>query len=322
MYAPRGMDGQQGLRVLHLTTSEETFFEQQIATLEKRGVTCDVAVVPGQEQIDGDLGARRGLAEYVRFLPRVRSKLAHDQYDLVHANYGLTAPYAVLLSRLPVVLTLWGSDVIGLDGLVTKAFAWRCDAVTVRSREMRELLGISAAHIVPSGVDLERFRPLDTTAARENVGWTEDGYHVLFPYSPGYERKRYPLAESVVDRASERVERNVTLHTVSGVAHEEMVHYVNAADALLLTSRHEGSPNTVKEALACNVPVVSTDVGDVRERLAGVSPSAVCSTPAELVAGLVDVLRSGHRSNGREAVEPLSWDNIGAKLVRIYEDIV
>lgn len=310
-----------GLRVLHLVTAREIFFDQQIETLEKKGVDCTVCVVPGAEQIDGDMGSRRGVKEYLQFWPRVRRELRRGEYDLIHANYGLTAPYAVTQFRLPVVLTLWGSDVVGFDGLVTKACAWRADAVTVRSQEMRELLGYGNAYIIPSGVDLDRFRPIDRDEARKRVGWDQEGTHVLFPYSPDYERKNYPLAQRVVERVELELDEEITLQTISGVSHAEVVYYINAADAMLLTSEHEGSPNTVKEALACNVPVVSTDVGDVRERLDGVEPSGVGDTREQLVEVLCTVLRSGKRSNGREVVCEVSWDQIGDQIINIYQTV-
>jgi glycosyltransferase involved in cell wall biosynthesis len=309
------------LRVLHLTTSEEIFFIQQIETLEERGVDCTVLVVPGAEQIDGYIGSERGIKEYIQFVSKVRRELRRGDYDIIHANYGLTAPYAVTQFRLPVVLTLWGSDVVGFDGLVTKACAWRADAVTVRSEEMRELLGREDAHIVPSGVDLERFRPIDRLEARERVGWELDGKHVLFPYSPDYERKNYPMARKVIDRLEAKLGETVQLQTISGVPHEEVPYFMNAADVLLLTSRHEGSPNTVKEAMACNVPVVSTDVGDVRERLDGVSNSYVASTKNELVQSLSTAVKTARRSNGREAVRSVSWDRIGDQVLDIYRRV-
>jgi glycosyltransferase involved in cell wall biosynthesis len=310
-----------GLSVLHLATAHEVFSEQQVSTLEAKGVDCDALAVPGEDQVDGDMGERRGVTEYLRFLPMVYREIRRGDYDVVHANYGLTAPYAVTQSRLPVVLTLWGSDVVGFDGIVTRACAWRADAITVRSEEMRELLGRDA-HIVPSGVDIERFRPIDRMEARERVGWDVDGRQVLFPYSPAYERKRYPLAERVVELVAKRLGEDVVLQTISGVPHEEVPYYVNAADALLLTSRHEGSPNTVKEAMACNVPVVSTNVGDVRERLDDVTPSAVCTDEDELVEGLLAVLEAAGRSNGREAVREVSWDRIGDRIVDIYHEVL
>jgi glycosyltransferase involved in cell wall biosynthesis len=267
------------------------------------------------------MGEGRGVREYLHFLPMVRRELRQGEYDLIHANYGLTAPYAVTQFELPVLLTLWGSDVVGFDGLVTKACAWRVDAITVRSEEMRELLGRDA-YIVPSGIDMERFRPIDRTTARERVEWDADGTYVLFPYSPDYERKNYPLARRVVDRAAERLGRDVSLRTISGVSHENVPYYVNAADAVILTSSHEGSPNTVKEAMACNVPVVSTDVGDVRERMADVSVGGVGTTEEDLIDLLVETLRTDGRSNGREAVSKVTWDRIGDRLIAIYRGLL
>ncbi len=308
--------------MLHLTTSREAFFDQQITELEKRGVTCAVCVVPGSTHVDGGMPAKRGMREYARYFSKVRQALGRDDYDLIHANYGLTAPFAITQFRYPVVLTLWGSDVVGFDGLVTKACAWRADAVTVRSEEMRRLLGNDNAYLLPSGVDLELFRPLDRTRARQRVGWADDAKYVLFPYSQEYERKNYPLAERIVNDVAERLDTPVRLQTISGAPHENVPFYMNAADCLLLTSRREGSPNTVKEAMACDVPVVSTEVGDVKTRLHGVDPGGVGTSEAELSGLLFDVLEEPRRSNGREAVRDVSWDRIGERLMTIYQHVL
>lgn len=308
--------------VLQLATAREVFFDQQVDALERSGIECTVCTVPGGEQIDGDMPDRRSGVQYIRYVRAVQQVLDHGAFDLIHANYGLTAPFATVLGDLPVVLTLWGSDVVGLEGAVTRMFASRADAVTVRTAEMARLLGDDAAIILPSGVDLQRFRPIDRNTARERVGWDPTSYHVLFPYSRSYRRKNYPLAEAVVDTVRGRVDRPVTLETVSGVAYDRMPYVMNAADVMLLTSVYEGSPNTVKEAMACDVPVVATDVGDVRVRLAGVSPGGVGADVAELSYLVVEAIRSGERSNGRVAVRPLSWEATAARIIDIYEQVL
>lgn len=187
---------------------------------------------------------------------------------------------------------------------------------------MRELLGRQDSIIVPSGIDLDLFHPITRSEAREHIGWDVDGANVLFPYSPYYKRKNHPLAINVVNEVELILGENVNLRSIERIPHDEMPYYINAADAVLLTSKYEGSPNAVKEALACNVPVVSTDVGDVKKRLEAVSPGGVGNNQKELVKILVNVLESGNRSKGRETVRNLSWDQIGTRIIEIYRSVL
>ncbi|WP_255171685.1 glycosyltransferase [Natrononativus amylolyticus] len=301
------------MHVLTLTTNADApFMTQQMAALERRGVTFSTLSVAGE--VDADTS--RTASDYLRFFPDVLRE-ARNGYDLIHAHYGLTAPMALAQVRTPVVLSLWGSDVHGPVERVSRVCAPLCDEVVVMSEEMRRLLGHDC-EVIPDGVDLERFSPQPQSQAREAVGWTDDDYHVLFPYAPGREVKNYPRARRVVDVADGLLEKPVTLQTISGVDHGTVADYMNAADALLLTSHTEGSPNSVKEALACNLPVVATDVGDVRERLAGVEPSTVGRTDEELVDGLVNVLEMGRRSNGREAAREVSIDATADAMLEVY----
>ena len=122
--------------------------------------------------------------------------------------------------------------------------------------------------------------------------------------------------------ARERLDEPVELQFVSGVPHDRMPTYMNAADALLLTSDREGSPNSVKEAMACNLPVVSTDVGDVAQRLAGVCHSFVGRDETELVDFLVSVLDADVESNGREVIKELSIERMGEQLTAVYRNAI
>ncbi|MDQ2052587.1 glycosyltransferase [Natronolimnohabitans sp. A-GB9] len=306
------------MHVLTLTThADAPFMRRQIAALEERGVSFTLVSIAGE----GADGATRSPIDYLRTVPKVIRE-SRSGPDLVHAQYGLAAPVALAQLRTPVVLSLWGSDVHGPVKPVSQACAPLCDEVVVMSEEMREVLGRDC-RVIPDGVDLEQFQPEPQKQAREKVGWDDvgDAYQVLFPYPPDREVKNYPRARRIVNATDNLLERPVELRTISDVPHDAVADYMNAADALLLTSHSEGSPNSVKEALACNLPVVAVDVGDVRERLAGVDPSHVATDDAELVDGLLDVLRRRERSNGREAAREVSVDRTAAQLLEVYERV-
>ncbi|MGQ3414270.1 glycosyltransferase [Natrinema sp. LN54] len=306
------------MHVLTLTANADApFMNQQMAALEDRGVSFTTVPVAGEVDADTD----RSPADYIRTVPEV-IKEAGNGYDLIHAHYGLTAPMALAQLRKPVVLSLWGSDVHGPIAPVSRASAPFCDEVVVMSEEMREVLGRDCT-VIPDGVDLELFRPEPQEQAKATVGWDDDesAYNVLFPYSPARGVKNYSRAERVVNVVDNLLERPVRLRTVYGVDHDAVADYMNAADALVLTSDSEGSPNSVKEALACNLPVVAVDVGDVRERLAGVDPSHVATSDEDLVRGLIDVLERDERSNGREAASEVSIERTADRMLAVYERV-
>ncbi len=299
------------MRVLMLVTNDDApFFRQQVDALESAGVECTTVAVPDR---DGGRVRRDYLAFYESVLAAVT-----EPYDLVHANYGLTAPAALAQPRRPVVVSLWGSDLLGEYARLSAWCAARASEVIVMSQEMNEQLD-SDAQVIPHGVDLDTFRPLPRGQARDAVGWTRDGVDVLFPYDPDRAVKNFPRAQRVVDRVRERVDRPVRLRVVSGIDHVEMPQYLNAVDALLLTSHTEGSPNAVKEALACNTPVVATDVGDVAEYTDSLPYSGVQSTDAALADRLASIVRDAPVSEGREQVQDLGLDVMRERLLSVYE---
>ncbi|QLH82652.1 glycosyltransferase [Halosimplex pelagicum] len=299
------------VRTLQLVTSRRPFFEQQVEVLERNGVTCTVVPVPG--------GSReRSLAEYARFYARVLRAARGPDIDLVHANYGLTAPAALAQPVRPVVLSLWGSDLLGRYGTVSEQCARFADEVVVMSPEMAGALDRDST-VVPHGIDTDRFAPQPREEAVAAVGWDGDATHVLFPYDTGRTEKNYPRAERVVERAREAVEGPLELHAVSGVPHEEVPTYMNAADAMLLTSDREGSPNAVKEALSCNLPVVATPVGDVPDLLDGVDCSAVADTDAALAEALAEAIAPTTEPNGRERAREFGLERMGEDLLSVYE---
>ncbi|WP_121820246.1 glycosyltransferase family 4 protein [Halostella salina] len=308
------MSNEPTLRTLQLVTTPRPFFEQQIRVLEGNGISCTTVSVPG---VKGE----RTLKEYVRFYGRTIRRAVGSDFDIVQANYGLTAPAAIAQPKRPVVLWFWGTELFGQYSRINKLCAEYADAVIVMSEEMAGRLD-RPTYIIRHGVDTDRFRPLPRDEALAELGWNPDAKHVLFPYDPGRELKNYPRAKAVVDTTAERISSDVELHAVHGVAHERIPVYMNAADALLLTSKTEGSPNSVREALACNLPIISVDVGDVRERTLGVDNCHVCDADDELVASLGDVLESDERSSGRERIDEFSLDRMTRDLLTVYDDVL
>ena len=298
---------------LQLVAVRRPFFEDEIRSLERENVSCTVLPVPGSE-------GRTPLA-YARFQAGIWRQTVGSEYDLVHAHYGLVGPSALAQPRRPVVITLWGSELHTRFRPLIEAATARADAVIVVSERIAEMLD-QPCHVIPHGIDTDLFRPMPTEEAKAEVGWDPDKKHVIFPYDPGRSLKNYPLAESVVETVDDDLDVQVELHAVYGVPHERFPTYLNASDALLLTSDHEGSPNAVKEALACNLPVVGLDVGDVPELLAGVRNCHVCGSETELARRLAEVLDSGERADARERIEELSLERTGQKIRAVYESVL
>ncbi len=318
-----------------------TFIRSQIESLAS--VAVDVAVEVAQ--------VHRSKVEYLRLVRRIRRLILRDHRPkLIHAHYGYTGwcAAAALRSvpascRVPLVVSFLGSDlqfhpaevpwmrswVRRAEVSINRGRAHAFDRVIVKSRSMLDVLPDPAhAHVVPNGVDLDLFRPIDRKEARDRVGLRDTPdlqrpFDVLFAGRPEAPVKNFDLASRVVDSLGGRVR----LHVVTGRPQEEVVNWMSAADVFLLTSRSEGSPNVVKEALACNLPVVSTDVGDVAELLARSDGGTVVTgrTNDTLVAGLAaGVVKWGEagRTSARDRIGDLSLQAVASKLRNIYDDVL
>jgi teichuronic acid biosynthesis glycosyltransferase TuaC len=239
----------------------------------------------------------------------------------------------------PVLVSFCGADLLREgESTVVDHLSWRYNlaasrraaaraaGIIVKSENLRRALPKRAAHtptwILPNGVDLSTFVPCDPRRARERLGWDPARKHVLFPASPDRPEKRFALARSAVDVVNRR-RQDVELHVLDGVPHHEVPLWLNAADVAVLTSRNEGSPNAVKEALACNLAVVSVDVGDVRERIDTIDGCYVAehaSLPA-IATALERALQRPERIDGRSHVEDLSLEFVAARLAEIYSTV-
>jgi len=265
-----------------------------------------------------------------------RLKMAIDEWhpNVVHAQYGsITSLITVAASHAPVVISFCGSDLYGsptiswlrswVGVLFSQISALLASSVICKSEGLKNKLWRSLdVQVIPNGVDLRRFRPIAKEDARMYLNWASDEQVVLFNAGVNPLTKRLYLAEISVKLARQRLP-NLRMEVINNCTPEIVPWLMNASDCLLITSDHEGSPNILKEALACNLPVVSVPCGDVVERLQDVTPSFLVErNPDKIADALVKVLAEGRRSNGREKVEDISQDKIALRIIRLYESLM
>lgn len=302
------------------------YVKREVEALRDLGVDVDLMVVEGWKD----------RLEYFRALPRLRQKLDERRYDVVHAYYGLTGIIARSQRKVPIVVTFCGDDVLGRrhpNGKVTPfskllvkasiAAAGGAAAVIVKTQQMKELFpSKSDVTVIPSGVDFRVFRSLDRVESCRALGLPEEKYKVLFLGDTELPVKNFPLAEKTVEILRERG-TDVDIVTVSNVSEECVALHMNACDALLITSHSEGSPNIAVESMACNLPIVSVDVGDVRELIGGVDGCLVAPRDAaEIAEALLNVLKARRRTNGVRSVAHLDLSRVALKILDVYRSVV
>lgn len=304
-----------------------TFVSRQVDFLRAAGVSVDVFKF-------------RGKANPIRYasawLDVQRHLRRRERYDLIHAQFGQSGLLA-LPKRLPLVVTYRGDDLEGvlsnttgrltpvgrLLPVLSRVVARRADANIVVSAHLGACLhGGAQPHVIPSGLDLERFRLIPQPEARRHLGLPSDRSLVLFVGSPTSTRKRYDLACKAVDIVKRSLPAEIVLGW--GVPHDQMPYFMNACDAMVFTSLQEGSPNVVKEALACNLPVVSVVVGDVPERLRDVAGCEICidDQPETIASALVRVLLPGERTTSRERMLELDEHIITERVIGVYRSVL
>ena len=302
-----------------------SFVKAQMESLRPLGVEWDVLFIDG----------RRSKWNYLSAVGELRRKLKSRSYDLIHAHFGLSGWVARLQGRVPVVVSFMGDDVLGrftrtgcitLYGrflqLTSFVLARLVSSVVVKSSEMRARLRLDRAHVIPNGVDLNLFRPVDRDEARRALGLPLPKRFILFPYNPQELRKRYDLIVAAAELARRDIPELEILH-VRGVPRERMPLYMNAADVLVLASMAEGSPNAIKEAMAVNLPVITVDVGDTADLIGATEGCFLVPRDGEAIAArIVEVCRRGTRTQGREWIARLSMEKVAREIVEVYAGVL
>jgi len=267
----------------------------------------------------------KGINGYLKNIPRLKKFLRNNHYDIFHAHFYLSGLVTWIAGAKPLVVSLMGSEV-NLDLsfrivfiIFRKFFRGR---IIAKSESLKKYSKMKKVEIIPNGVDLGKFKVIDRELARERLGFVPGKKYIIWVSDPERFEKNFKLAEASYGLLEDG-DRNLELKVVKSVDHDLIPYYMNAADVLLLTSLWEGSPNVIKEAMACNCPIVATDVGDVKEVFGNTEGCYITSfNPKDASENLRRALAFGKRTDGREHIRHLDSDVIARRIIDLYEEVL
>ena len=327
------------------------FIEEQIVALQQEGVQIIRYGVTG-----------KGITGYLRELPALRRLIRAERPDIVHAHFGLSGLLANLQRLVPVVTTYHGSDINVPKILRLSKIAMRLSAFNIFVSKRNVSIALSPNRLIasrlqkryallPCGVNLTNDQLLSRSDARAALGIADDAKIILFAGAfsnavkdPILAQEALKEANHIITQSRKEVDLRETLSKLSlnnnfsdsegelelkelkGFSRSQVNQLMCAANCLLLTSRTEGSPQVIKEAMACGCPIVSVDVGDVAERVSGVEGCYIVRTrePKDIAQALLEALAFNGRTNGRERILEMGLSNeqVAKQLLRIYEQLL
>jgi len=302
-----------------------SFVRTQAESLKRAGLGVEVLVLKG----------RNRKLIYPKGVLQLRKLLKWGLFDLVHAHYGFVGMVARTQWKVPVVVTYHGDDLLGtvveegkkalwspLVVAAGKKLAQYVDAAIVQTAEMASKLRKSSVFVIPHEVDFDIFYPTERLEARAMLGLRADKKYLLFAADPEIPVKRFPLAKTVADWLGRR-DSSIELLVVSRESQSRLALYMSACDALVFPSYQEGSPNVVKQAMASNLPIVATDVGDIRQVIGNTKGCYVCNpSVSEFAARITEILSPPRRTEGREAIRHLDSSTVSGRIIEVYEHVL
>lgn len=302
------------------------FILSQAESLRKNGIQLDLFTLN-----------EGGIKGYVKHSLKLRRLLKKEKYDVIHAHYALMGFISSFARRKEkLIVSLMGCDILGSyrsDGnrilyhqvivIAARIFAkffW--DSVILKSSKMiPQLIKNTNYMVIPNGVDLDLFKPEEQQLAKKKLGLNDGIKYIFFPTNPERQEKNFPLALNAFDHLKEKVDLNIELLIEHKLTYDQLVIYYNAIDVCIMTSRSEGSPNVIKECMACNLPIVSTDVGDVKEIISETEGCYISNDSPEVFAdNILKALNFNNRTSGRENIKPLEINLIAKKIISLYKN--
>lgn len=285
------------------------FVAEQFASLKEAGCEAELFLLQGN---------------YFKQWKSLRSKIREFRPDVIHAHYGLTCLVANLATRrVPIVSTYHGSDINAPSVRRFSKIAMRLSEWNIFVSKRNVDIAKPKKHwsLIPCGVSLSEDQLQSRTEARKALGWKVTDKKVLFTSAFDNAVKDPELAKAAVSLLE-----GVELIELKGYLRGEVNRLMCAANCLLMTSKTEGSPQVIKEAMACGCPIVSVDVGDVAERTEGVKGCYVVPSreSKDIAEALKKAIAFDGKTNGREHIlsAGLTNEQVAKRIIEIYEDII
>ena len=261
---------------------------------------------------------KRGYKGYLKCLPKIKDKIRQFQPDVVHAHGGHIGLLCCMQGIKPVIITFHGSDlnIVKNRGMSSLA-SFFCSASIFVSAKLYKQCFFKKKHIfiIPCGVNFDVFYPLEKGMAKTELGMDPSEKYLLFSSSFENHVKNFSLASKALSTIP-----GIAIREIANRTRREVNLLLNGAELLLMTSFSEGSPQIIKEAMACNCPIVSTDVGDVRHVLGNTPGCYIASfDPKDVARGIEMALSFGKRTRGREKIRYLDNRLIVQKIVNVYK---
>ncbi len=316
------------MKVLHITCNYPTaaypvfgiFVKEQVESLRKEGVDCDVFFSNGKEN--------GGMKEHRASIKKVRKLLNDKSYDVIHCHHSISGLILFLAGgtfRNKCVLSYQNDPTREFGGMKLFRLLYAAfDKIVIKNTT--ELLNKKKVVYLPNGTNANFFKPMSKDECKERLGWEKDKHYILYMDSNKGTRtqKRHDRYEEVLELLKKDFD-NIDSVELSNTPREEIPTYMNACDLHLMTSDYEGSPNSVKECLCCNTPVVCTPVGNVPDMMGDIPGCYVSEgfTSEELATCVKKVLTSKEPFNGRERFLAKGYgiENVAKKLKALYEGL-
>jgi teichuronic acid biosynthesis glycosyltransferase TuaC len=301
-----------------------SFIASQGKSLEDNGVNLDYFIIHG-----------KGLKGYLGNISRLRKVLKSKKYDVIHSHYSYSAWVSVLtLTRTPQIVSFMGSDIYGVikepgspqlkgsfNDIIFKLVQLFVNKIIVKSNRLGDYVFLKKKmHVVPNGVDFKKFKPIDKNYARKKIRLNSSKKQILFLGDKNNTNKNFSLLDQAIGNLDLSIYQLLPYNYP--IKKELIPLYINAADVVIMSSFSEGSPNVVKETMACNVPVVSVDVGDVKEVIARTKGCYLSKyEPKDLAEKIIKAVSFKGQTTGRKDIDYLEINNIAIRLIDIYSSV-